>query len=89
MHGELTINHRLLFPVLSLAGLLLSELVLAQGGRLGAGVDVVMPGARFENAPKLGEMVPDLTIVDDQGNPANLKGLTSGQYTVLTLGCLT
>ena len=47
------------------------------------------PQARFEAAPKLGEMVPDLTLVDDQGNSANLRDITRGHYTVMTLGCLT
>jgi hypothetical protein len=34
-------------------------------------------------------MVPDLTIVDDQGNPVNLRDITRGHYTTITLGCLT
>jgi hypothetical protein len=28
-------------------------------------------------------------LVDDQGNPANLREITEGHYTVMTLGCLT
>ena len=47
------------------------------------------PEARFDAAPQLGEMVPDLEIVDDEGNPVRLRELTQGHYTVLTLGCLT
>ena len=48
------------------------------------------PDARFLNAPDLGERIPDVTIVDDQGNPANLRELARQKpYTVLTLGCLT
>ena len=39
--------------------------------------------------PDIGEQIPDVTIVDDQGNPVNLRDITSGQYTVLTVGCLT
>ena len=42
-----------------------------------------------ETAPAIGEQIPDVTIVDDQGNPVNMQELASGQYTVLTLGCLT
>ena len=49
----------------------------------------VPPQVRFESAPKVGDMVPDLTIVDDQGNPANLRDITRGHYTTITLGCLT
>ncbi len=56
--------------------------ILAQGALL-------PPDVRFENGPKVGDRVPDLTIVDDQGNPANLRDITRGHYTVMTLGCLT
>ena len=56
--------------------------ILAQGALL-------PPDVRFENGPKIGARVPDLTIVDDQGNPANLRDITRGHYTVMTLGCLT
>ncbi len=48
------------------------------------------PDARFlALAPQVGEMVPDLAIVDDKGDPVHLRELTQGHYTVLTLGCLT
>ena len=56
--------------------------ILAQGALL-------PPDVRFENGPKVGDRVPDLTIVDDQGHPANLRDITRGHYTVMTLGCLT
>lgn len=56
--------------------------ILAQGALL-------PPDVRFENGPTVGDRVPDLTIVDDQGNPANLRAITRGHYTVMTLGCLT
>ena len=39
--------------------------------------------------PAIGEQVPDVTIVDDQGNPVSMRDITTGQYTVLTVGCLT
>ncbi len=48
------------------------------------------PDARFlAMAPELGDLVPDVQIVDDKGNPVNLRDVTQGHYTVLTLGCLT
>ena len=48
------------------------------------------PSPRFDAALQLGEQVPDLTIVDAQGEPVNLRELAShSPYTVLTLGCLT
>ena len=40
--------------------------------------------------PNVGEQISDLTIVDDQGNPVNIRELAGrAPYTVLTLGCLT
>ena len=55
---------------------------LAQGALL-------PPDVRFQNGPKVGERVPDVTIVDDQGRPVSIRELAQGQYTVMTLGCLT
>ena len=67
---------------LLLAGILHASPVLAQV--------MTPPDARFlAIAPQIGDMVPDLEIVDDKGNPVSLRELTQGQYTVLTLGCLT
>jgi hypothetical protein len=46
--------------------------------------------ARFvEMGPKVGEQLPDLTIVDDMGMPVNIREITKGNYSVLVLGCLT
>ncbi|MCZ6498579.1 MAG: hypothetical protein O6765_07640 [Gammaproteobacteria bacterium] len=56
--------------------------ILAQGALL-------PPDVRFQNGPKVGERVPDVTIVDDQGRPVSIRELAQGQYTVMTLGCLT
>ena len=48
------------------------------------------PDMRFVGAPEIGEQIFDVTIVDDQGNPVNIRELASqSSYTVLTLGCLT
>jgi len=46
---------------------------------------------RFDQiAPAIGELLPDLTIVDDKGNPVNMRELPErGRYTVLVVGCLT
>jgi hypothetical protein len=38
---------------------------------------------------EVGQMIPNLELVDDQGNPARLRELTRGHYTSMTLGCLT
>jgi hypothetical protein len=72
--------NRIASALLILAGILCSGLAVAQ---------IVMPEERFTVAPQIGDMIPDLVIVDDQGNPANLRELTRDHYTVLTLGCLT
>ena len=56
--------------------------ILAQG-------PLLPPDVRFENGPKVGDRVPGITIVDDQGNPANIRDVARGHYTVMTLGCLT
>ena len=45
---------------------------------------------RFDPAaPEIGEPLQDLTLVDAQGNPANIREIARDQYTVFVLGCLT
>ena len=65
----------------------------AQGpGGMGMGMGAGPTGmdTRFMDiVPDIGEQLPDISIVDDQGNPVNMRDITTGQYTVLTLGCLT
>lgn len=63
-----------------ITGIVPASLVLAQS---------MPPQVRFEQAPQIGEMIPDLVLVDEQGNPARLRDITKGHYTVMTLGCLT
>jgi len=78
---------RLLIPI-AIAGLLQSSVALAQFGMGAAGGARSSP--RFDVAPQVGEQFPDITIVDDQGEPVNIRDLASrSPYTVLTLGCLT
>jgi len=63
---------------------------MGMGMGMGANGQPSAMDIRFaETAPAIGEQIPDVTIVDDQGNPVNMRELASGQYTVLTLGCLT
>jgi len=71
-----------MLPLFALLVVAPVNLVLAQGALL-------PPDIRFENGPKVGDQVPDVTIVDDQGNPVSLREFTRGHYTVMTLGCLT
>ncbi len=47
------------------------------------------PPSQAAAVPQIGALVPDLEIVDDQGNLVRLRELTEGHYTVMTLGCLT
>ena len=42
-----------------------------------------------QGAPKIGEVFPDIAIVDDQGNPVNVRELAGENYAVLVMGCLT
>ena len=45
---------------------------------------------RWADAPEVGDTFPDVTIVDDEGQPVNVLKLAGEKpYTVLTLGCLT
>ena len=45
---------------------------------------------RFEAAaPEIGEPMPDLTVLDDEGREHPLRALLRGNYSVLVLGCLT
>ncbi|MEM1247063.1 MAG: hypothetical protein AAGK22_11845 [Acidobacteriota bacterium] len=45
---------------------------------------------RIADAPDTGDTFPDVTIVDDEGRPVNIRSLAAEKpYTVLTLGCLT
>jgi hypothetical protein len=75
---------------IGMAGLLQSGLAFGQAGMGMAGGMGMAASPRFDVAPEIGEQFPDLTIVDDQGNPVNIRDLASqSQYTVLTLGCLT
>ena len=63
---------------------------MARGMGMAAGGGPAGLDTRFmATAPAIGEQIPDVTIVDDQGNPVNMRDITRGQYTVLTLGCLT
>ena len=78
---------KVLIPI-AIAGLLQSSVALAQFGMGAAGGARSSP--RFDAAPQLGDQIADLTIVDAQGEPVNIRDLASrSAYTVLTLGCLT
>ena len=45
---------------------------------------------RSAKAPAVGDLFPDVTVVDDEGRPVNIRSLAGEKpYTVLTLGCLT
>ncbi len=74
--------------LLCLAGVASAQAPRGMAGAMGAGPSGM--DTRFmEIVPDIGEQIPDVTIVDDQGNPVNMRDITRGQYTVLTVGCLT
>ncbi len=75
-----------------LAGVVFAQGVPGMGGQrspeVAAAIQAVID--RFDAAaPQIGEPLQDLTLVDDQGNPANIRELARDQYTVFVLGCLT
>ena len=41
------------------------------------------------NAPAIGDAIPDVVVYDRDGEELRLRGLLSGHYSVLILGCLT
>ncbi len=41
------------------------------------------------NAPAIGDALPDVVVYDRDGEELRLRGLLSGHYSVLILGCLT
>jgi hypothetical protein len=45
-------------------------------------------GPREEALPDVGEQLPDITILDADGNDFHLRSLNNN-YTVLVFGCLT
>jgi hypothetical protein len=86
----------ILFLTLLLAGTL--QVAMAQEGPGGsltaselvnAGRSVGMDRRFYAAAPAIGELVQDVDIVDDEGNPVNIREIATGQYTVLVTGCLT
>jgi len=81
-------RHSICFHFLAFALCGLAEL-LAQprfGGPQGAGNS--MRGRFMEEAPAVGDRLPDITACDDRGKPFPLSAL-KGHYTVLVFGCLT
>ena len=81
----------------ALGGSLLAGTVFAQGApgmggqrspEVAAAIQAVID--RFDAAaPEIGEPLQDLTLVDEQGHPANIREIARDQYTVFVLGCLT
>ena len=55
----------------------------------GVGGGGVMARNFEEEAPKVGEPLPDVLVYDDEGNPHRLPELLGEHYSVLILGCLT
>ena len=48
-----------------------------------------LPGGMIkDNAPDVGEMIPNVTVLDEHGDEFELWRL-KGKYTVLVFGCLT
>ncbi len=71
--------------LVGLFGLALGGSLAAQSAHLHHGSD----NTEFmEQPPRIGELIPDVTGYDEQGNEFSLRDL-KGQHTVLVCGCLT
>ena len=63
---------------------------MGMGMGMGAGPGPTAMDERFYNTvAAIGELVPDVQVVNDRGDPVNIREVATGQYTVLVLGCLT
>ena len=83
-------NRRIAFLALFLAGAFQTVAGQIPGMGMGMGPGTAAMDERFLNAaPDIGERVPNVDVVDDRGNPVNIREVATGQYTVLVLGCLT
>ena len=73
-------------------GAVQSAIAQAPGAGMGMGMGAgptAMDERFFSTVPGIGEPVPDVQVVNDQGDPVNIREVATGQYTVLVLGCLT
>ena len=61
---------------------------MGMGMGMGAG-RTAMDERFYSTVPGIGERVPDIQVVNDRGDPVNIREAATGQYTVLVLGCLT
>lgn len=61
---------------------------MGMGMGMGAG-PTAMDERFYSTVPGIGERVPDVEVVNDRGDPVNIREVATGQYTVLVLGCLT
>ena len=43
----------------------------------------------MEDGPEPGDLAPDVTVFDDQGQEVRLQSILRGHYTAIVLGCLT
>ena len=61
---------------------------MGMGMGMGAG-PTAMDERFYRTVPGIGDLVPDVQVVNDRGYPVNIREVATGQYTVLVLGCLT
>ena len=72
---------RFRFPVLLLLALAFNSVALGQdrAGRRGGD----------ENMPQAGSLIPEISVVDAQGESFPLREKLKGRHTVIVFGCLT
>ena len=61
---------------------------MGMGMGMGAG-PTAMDERFYRTVPGIGDLVPNVQVVNDRGYPVNIREVATGQYTVLVLGCLT
>ena len=61
---------------------------MGMGMGMGAG-PTAMDERFYSTVSGIGELVPDVRVVNDRGDPVNIREVATGQYTVLVLGCIT
>lgn len=84
-----SVTRKIVHATVALALIATPALSNAQQGQRGPGGPSGDIPRFLDVGPKVGEQLPDLTIVDDMGMPVNIREITKGNYSVLVLGCLT
>lgn len=81
-------RRQLVSHVAAASMLALSSVALAQPGGNGEGRRPQLPKLLRDDAPKVGDALPDVQMFTDTGDEFRTS-LLKGKYTVIVFGCLT